>query len=259
MLGPGGTGVRGSPGGGYAVGGALRRGAERLAATPSTECWLDATAIVHGPLTVRGRRAGDCFQPLGMAQAKRLQDFLVDARVPRSTRGRLPLVLADDRIAWVVGTRIAEWARVPAGLSGSGAPGVRARPREMARWPGKVAARGADWRAFAIVREARDGGARWAVVGGGEEAASTAAGGRQAPLLRVTLAGGARWGDGGRRGVAACGRGRLHGRASTRARVGGGRWVVGGEAGLDGRGRACCAPRSPRAGLWPASARQMGC
>jgi tRNA(Ile)-lysidine synthase len=83
----------------------------RLASTPTTECWLDAAAV-PGPLTVRGRRAGDRFQPLGMAVEKRLQDFLVDARVPRSTRGRLPVVLAGDRIAWVAGTRIAEWARV---------------------------------------------------------------------------------------------------------------------------------------------------
>jgi len=82
-----------------------------LAATPPTECWLDAAAVA-GPLWVRGRRPGDRFQPLGMAHEKRLQDFLVDARVPRAARARLPLVLTGERIAWVVGQRIADWARV---------------------------------------------------------------------------------------------------------------------------------------------------
>jgi len=67
---------------------------------------------VAEPLTVRWRQPGDRFQPLGMASEKRLQDFLVDARVPRATRARLPLVVAGGRIAWVVGQRIAEWARV---------------------------------------------------------------------------------------------------------------------------------------------------
>ncbi|HLH25103.1 MAG TPA: tRNA lysidine(34) synthetase TilS [Chloroflexota bacterium] len=82
-----------------------------LADTPPTECWLDAAAVAE-PLTVRWRQPGDRFQPLGMASEKRLQDFLVDARVPRATRARLPLVVAGGRIAWVVGQRIAEWARV---------------------------------------------------------------------------------------------------------------------------------------------------
>jgi tRNA(Ile)-lysidine synthase len=82
-----------------------------LAAVPPTQCWLDAGAVPD-PLIVRGRRPGDRFQPLGMAEEKRLQDFLVDARVPRAARARLPLVVAGDRIAWVVGQRIADWARV---------------------------------------------------------------------------------------------------------------------------------------------------
>jgi tRNA(Ile)-lysidine synthase len=82
-----------------------------LARTPPNECWLDATAVPE-PLCVRWRRPGDRFQPLGMAHEKRLQDFLVDASVPRRARARLPIVVAGGRIAWVVGQRVAEWARV---------------------------------------------------------------------------------------------------------------------------------------------------
>jgi tRNA(Ile)-lysidine synthase len=84
---------------------------DALQKAPRSECWLDATAA-PGPLVVRWRQRGDRFQPLGMAEEKLLQDFLVDAKVPRTARDRLPLIVADGRIAWVVGERIADWARV---------------------------------------------------------------------------------------------------------------------------------------------------
>src|SRR5579884_3813061 len=88
--------------------GALRLGPRAVATAP--ECWLDAAAVGEH-LMVRWRRPGDRFQPLGMAAEKRLQDFLVDAGVPRRARARLPLVVAERGIAWVVGQRIAHWAR----------------------------------------------------------------------------------------------------------------------------------------------------
>jgi tRNA(Ile)-lysidine synthase len=61
---------------------------------------------------VRSRRAGDRFQPLGLSGHKKLQDFMVDSHVPREMRDATPIVVAGGRIAWVVGWRIAEWARV---------------------------------------------------------------------------------------------------------------------------------------------------
>jgi tRNA(Ile)-lysidine synthetase-like protein len=60
---------------------------------------------------LRGWRPGDRFRPLGMSGEKKLQDFFVDAKVPRDQRGRIPLLIADGRIAWVVGHRIAEQFR----------------------------------------------------------------------------------------------------------------------------------------------------
>lgn len=64
--------------------------------------------LLEAPLTLRGWRPGDRFRPLGMRGEKKLQDFFVDAKVPRDERGRIPLLLAGERIAWVVGQRIAE-------------------------------------------------------------------------------------------------------------------------------------------------------
>jgi tRNA(Ile)-lysidine synthase len=63
-------------------------------------------------LTVRKRQPGDRFQPLGMTQAKKLQDFMVDARIPWSWRDRVPLVCSPKQIIWVVGWRIDDRVKV---------------------------------------------------------------------------------------------------------------------------------------------------
>jgi len=57
-------------------------------------------------LCVRRRRPGDRFQPLGMNSPKKLHEFMVDAKIPRSWRGRIPIVCSPQQIVWVVGWRI---------------------------------------------------------------------------------------------------------------------------------------------------------
>jgi tRNA(Ile)-lysidine synthase len=47
-----------------------------------------------------------------MAGHKKLKDFMVDAKIPRSWRDRVPLLVSPRGIAWVAGWRIANWARV---------------------------------------------------------------------------------------------------------------------------------------------------
>jgi tRNA(Ile)-lysidine synthase len=65
------------------------------------------------PLAIRSRRAGDRFSPLGLGHRKKLQDFLVDRKIPREMRDSLPLVVdGQDRIVWVVGESVAEDFRV---------------------------------------------------------------------------------------------------------------------------------------------------
>lgn len=65
-----------------------------------------------GDLRLRARLPGDRFQPLGMAHSKKLQDFMVDERIPREMRHCIPLLVSGKGIACVVGWRIAHWARV---------------------------------------------------------------------------------------------------------------------------------------------------
>ena len=67
-------------------------------------CVLDA-GKARPPLSARSPRRGDRFYPLGMRGAKRLGDFFTDAKVPRTERGRVPLITCGGEIAWVVGHR----------------------------------------------------------------------------------------------------------------------------------------------------------
>jgi tRNA(Ile)-lysidine synthase len=53
-----------------------------------------------------------------MHREKKLQDFFTDSKVPRDWRDRIPLLVSGQGIAWVVGHRIAEWAKVDAGKAG---------------------------------------------------------------------------------------------------------------------------------------------
>ena len=64
---------------------------------------------------LRTRHPGDRFQPQGMTGEKKLQDFFTDAHVPRRWRDAVPLLVSEQRIAWVVGYRIAEWAKTAPG------------------------------------------------------------------------------------------------------------------------------------------------
>ena len=64
-------------------------------------------------LELRSWLPGDRMQPLGMRGAKKLQDIFVDEKVPAAERRkRLVLVAPDDRICWLEGFRIADWARI---------------------------------------------------------------------------------------------------------------------------------------------------
>lgn len=64
--------------------------------------------------TVRNRRPGDRFQPLGMAQPKKLKDFLIDRKIAADVRDRLPLLIWNGEIVWIAGVEVSERFRVSA-------------------------------------------------------------------------------------------------------------------------------------------------
>lgn len=64
-------------------------------------------------LKVRNRRPGDTYIPLGASGHKKLKRSMSEAEIPLPWRDRLPVVVADGRVVWVPGLRIAEEFRVP--------------------------------------------------------------------------------------------------------------------------------------------------
>jgi tRNA(Ile)-lysidine synthase len=63
-------------------------------------------------LKVRRRCQGDRFQPLGISSPKKLNTFMMDARIPRAWRERIPIVAAPRQIIWVAGWRIDEGMKI---------------------------------------------------------------------------------------------------------------------------------------------------
>jgi tRNA(Ile)-lysidine synthase len=91
------------------------------AAQPGGRSRLEALldSDVAGELVVRSRRAGDRMRPLGLGGEKKVQDVLVDAKVPEEERDGVPLVCAPWGIAWVVGQRLDERAALREGSRGA--------------------------------------------------------------------------------------------------------------------------------------------
>ena len=63
-------------------------------------------------VTIRNRRPGDRIHPLGASGSRRLKEVLIDRRVPRQVRERLPLLCVGGRIAWAPGVTIDERFRL---------------------------------------------------------------------------------------------------------------------------------------------------
>ncbi|MDS1030985.1 tRNA lysidine(34) synthetase TilS [Bacillota bacterium LX-D] len=72
------------------------------------EAYLDLDAV-QLPLTVRTRKSGDVFKPLGLKGTKKLKNFFADLKVEPERRGLIPIVTdAAGQILWVGGYRIDE-------------------------------------------------------------------------------------------------------------------------------------------------------
>ena len=67
---------------------------------------------VTPPVSVRFRRAGDRFIPLGLGGEKKLGKFLTDQRVPHQIRDKVLVVTDAEKIIWVWPVRISEQAKV---------------------------------------------------------------------------------------------------------------------------------------------------
>ena len=68
---------------------------------------LDAATLVF-PLTVRTRKPGDLYRPLGAPGRKKLKEILRAKGIPAGARARLPVFLSQGEIVWVPGLPASE-------------------------------------------------------------------------------------------------------------------------------------------------------
>jgi tRNA(Ile)-lysidine synthase len=61
---------------------------------------------------VRNFRPGDRFQPLGTKGTQKLKEFFIDHKIPKFERPHIPLLISDEKIAWIVGYRMDERFKV---------------------------------------------------------------------------------------------------------------------------------------------------
>ena len=93
--------------------GLFRRPVEPWMLSGSPRCAALALPLAEGDrVTVRNRRPGDRIHPLGASGSRKLKELLIDRRVPRRDRDRLPLICVGERIAWVPGVTIDQRFRI---------------------------------------------------------------------------------------------------------------------------------------------------
>jgi tRNA(Ile)-lysidine synthase len=63
-------------------------------------------------ISLRARRRGDFFQPLGLDRLKKVGRFMMDARIPRTWRDRIPVLANPEQIIWLAGWRIDDRVKV---------------------------------------------------------------------------------------------------------------------------------------------------
>lgn len=80
------------------------------------QAYLDYDVVreaYSGLLTIRRRRPGDRFRPLGLGgRTTRVSQFFINLKVPRIWRDSIPLLISAETILWVCGFRLDESVRV---------------------------------------------------------------------------------------------------------------------------------------------------
>ncbi|SMC28981.1 tRNA(Ile)-lysidine synthase [Clostridium acidisoli DSM 12555] len=61
---------------------------------------------IKGKVTLRYRKNGDRFNPIGINGTKKLKDIFIDMKIERDLRDKIPLICFDNEIAWIVGHKM---------------------------------------------------------------------------------------------------------------------------------------------------------
>ena len=73
--------------------------------------WFDCDRMGQS-LELRAREAGDYLVVDASGGTKKLKDYYIDEKVPRSERDEIPVRASGDEVIWVIGRRISESAKV---------------------------------------------------------------------------------------------------------------------------------------------------
>lgn len=74
--------------------------------------YVDASQV-GAKVSIRTRRPGDVLRPLGMQHEKKVQDILIDKRIPHTQRATLPIFFnAEGHPLWLAGVCVDEHARL---------------------------------------------------------------------------------------------------------------------------------------------------
>lgn len=63
---------------------------------------------IKGDITIRYRKEGDKFHPLGLNGYKKLKNLLIDLKIPKYQRNSIPLICFGNEIAWIIGYNISD-------------------------------------------------------------------------------------------------------------------------------------------------------
>lgn len=85
---------------------------ERYKFKLSKSCVAVDAACIKGELTVRTRKNGDKYKPLGMKGHKKIQDLFVDEKIPFNERENIMLVCDEEKIIWVENNRINDCCKI---------------------------------------------------------------------------------------------------------------------------------------------------
>ncbi len=88
-----------------------RKGSHDFRTDARWETTFDAEAFGR-EVSLRAPRAGDRMTPFGAAGSKKLSDLFQEGKVPAGARAMWPVVCQSGSVAWLVGLRRAEGARV---------------------------------------------------------------------------------------------------------------------------------------------------
>lgn len=67
---------------------------------------------IRGPLRIRNRKNGDRFKPYGLKGTKKIKDYFIDNKVDKDLRDRIPLIVDDENILWILGYSTSEIHKV---------------------------------------------------------------------------------------------------------------------------------------------------